>query len=148
MINMVYIGCDHAGFELKNKIIKQFNNNIIDYIDLTKKVDIYDDYNDVAKALCNSLKNNDFGILICGTGIGMSIAANRFNNIRAALCFNKEMAHLAREHNNSNVLCLGKIIEDEKNKNEIFNIINVFLETKFSSEERHIRRVKKLGEGV
>jgi len=81
------------------------------------------------------------GVLVCGTGIGMSIAANRFRGIRAAVCVNEEMARLAREHNDANVLCMGRrtMVLDE-----CLRILKVWLETPFSGGERHRRRIEKL----
>jgi ribose 5-phosphate isomerase B len=138
------IASDHAGYELKQYLIKIFNNKfnkkIIDY-------GCYDeesvDYPDYAYKLCGAMikKEIEFGILVCGSGIGMSMAANRYSNeLRAALCINPEMAQMTREHNNSNILCLGSRLID---KDTALEICKVFLSTEFRGG-RHARRVKKL----
>ena len=99
------------------------------------------DYPDYAKKLSLLVKKRSFyGILICGTGIGISIAANRFKKVRAAVCYDKISASLARKHNNANVLCLGARLIHFKNAKKI---INTFFSTKFEGG-RHIKRVKKL----
>jgi len=98
------------------------------------------DYPVFAKKLCNQMKESDKGILICGTGIGMSIAANRFKNIRAALCFNEKMATLSRQHNDANVLVLGaRIISAETAR----NCVEKFLSTDFEGG-RHRRRMEMI----
>lgn len=128
----VFIASDHAGFELKEYLKTQFN-----LLDLGTHDKESCDYPIFAKKLAVRLKNDDKGILICGTGIGMSIAANRFKNIRAALCFNEEMASLARQHNDANIIVLGsRIISPETAK----NCVDKFLSTDFEGE-RHQRRL-------
>lgn len=136
------IACDHAGYELKNQLIDCLKNKV-DFIDYgcdspSKSVD----YPDYAKKLCNNFNQDhlDYGILICGSGIGMSIAANRFSHIRAALVFDNDMARLSREHNDSNVLCLGARFCDF---DKVKNIVDVFLNS-FFVKERHEIRVKKI----
>ncbi len=138
------IASDHGGFELK-EFLK-------DYL-LKQKLKIKDfgcfssesvDYPDFAKKLCKELLSGSInrGILICGTGIGMSITANRFKGIRATLCNDIFSAKMSRRHNNSNVLCLGgRIIGTELAK----EIVNVWLNEKFEGD-RHIRRLKKIDE--
>ena len=129
----IFIASDHAGFELKEYLKTQFN-----LLDLGTHSSESCDYPVFAKKLAIRLKNDDKGILICGTGIGMSIAANRFENIRAALCFNEEMAALARRHNDANVLVLGaRIISPETAK----NCVEKFLSTNFEGG-RHQRRLE------
>lgn len=137
---MIFIASDHTGFETKKLLVQTIKDkyNILDLgTHSTESVD----YNDYAQELVQKmLEDSDArGILICGTGIGMSIAANRNVKVRAALCYNIESAVLARQHNNSNVLVLSA-----RTVNNI-EIVNAFLSTNFSDEERHIRRVKKLG---
>ncbi len=128
----IFIASDHAGFELKEYLKTQLN-----LLDLGTHSSESCDYPVFAKKLAIKLKNDDKGILICGTGIGMSIAANRFKNIRAALCFNEEMATLARQHNDANVLVLGaRIISPETAK----NCVEKFLSTDFEGG-RHRRRL-------
>jgi len=128
----IFIASDHAGFELKEYLKTQFN-----LLDLGTHNAESCDYPVFAEKLCNQMKASDKGILICGTGIGMSIAANRFKNIRAALCFNEEMAILSRQHNNANVLVLGaRIISPETAR----NCVEKFLTSDFEGG-RHQRRV-------
>lgn len=131
----IFIASDHAGFELKEYLKAQFN-----LLDLGPHSVESCDYPVFAKKLVTRLKNDDKGILICGTGIGMSIAANRFRNIRAALCFNEKMATLARKHNDANILVLGaRIIPPEIAK----NCVEKFLSTDFEGG-RHQRRLELL----
>ena len=142
MNKKIVIASDHAGYELKENIIKYMldkefivknlgtdNNESVDYPDYANKLGDF------------MLNNNEYiGILICGTGIGMSIAANRLKHIRAALCCNEEMAKMSREHNNANILVLGaRILSTES----AFKIIQSFLSTEFS-KGRHKLRLKKL----
>ena len=141
---MIILACDHAGYLLKEQIKKFFNKENITTIDVgtysTDSVD-YPDYAKAgnAKVLENS---NNVGIYICGTGIGMSIAANKNPKIRAALCLNTTYAALARKHNDANVLVLaGRFL----NKQKAIRISKVFLTTNFEGG-RHTRRVKKLKE--
>lgn len=129
----IFIASDHAGFELKEYLQTQFN-----LLNLGTHNEESCDYPVFAKKLAIRLKNDDKGILICGTGIGMSIAANRFKNIRAALCFNEEMAKLARQHNDANILVLGaRIISPEAAK----TCVEKFLSTDFEGG-RHQRRLE------
>ncbi len=140
---MIILACDHAGYELKEEIKAFFHKENITTIDVgtysTERVD----YPDFAKA--GNLKvlesPNNIGIYICGTGIGMSIMANRNPKIRAALCTTKKFAELARKHNDANVLVLpGRFIS----KTKAISIIKEFLTTKFEGG-RHLKRVRKLG---
>lgn len=138
----VSIGCDRAGIQLKNFIIESLRDEF-DFIDLGTNSNEAVDYPDYAKKVVKTILNKDvdFGILICGTGIGMSISANRFSGIRASLCHNSLEAKLTREHNDANILCLGsRIIGQEM----ALENVKVFLNTKFSNEERHIRRINKI----
>lgn len=139
----ILIASDHGGFELKKSINNYLESKKYNVIDCgPDSVDNEDDYPDFAHELCGYIKLNkaDKGILICGSGIGMSIAANKHQNIRAALCINAEMAELSRLHNDANVLCLGaRITTDEMAK----NIVDKFLDTKFEGG-RHKRRVGKI----
>ncbi len=138
----VSIGCDRAGIQLKNFIIENLKNEF-DFIDLGTNSEEAVDYPDYAKKVVKTIlgKEVDFGILICGTGIGMSITANRFYGIRASLCHNSLEAKLTREHNNANILCLGARIIGQETALEN---VKVFLNTKFSNEKRHIIRINKL----
>jgi ribose 5-phosphate isomerase B len=133
----IYIASDHAGFALKSFLIKKIPTLIDLGTDSTDSVD----YPDIANKLCEELTDYaDCGILICGSGVGISIAANRFKHIRAALCSNKEIAELSRKHNNANVLCLGSRFINE---DDALSIITAFLATKFEGG-RHDARVQKL----
>ena len=138
----IYIAADHAGFELKQFLInelKLLNHQAIDLGCDSSEVSV--DYPQYAQKLCQKLLNDEdkaVGILICGSGIGISIAANRFNNIRAALCHNIKSAKLSRAHNDANVLCLGARFTSEKLAK---SIAKAFLMTEFEGG-RHGRRVE------
>lgn len=137
---MIYIGADHQGFELKEKIKKWFTEKKVQFEDCGALVyNKDDDYPDFAKSVCfKTLQNqNNIGILICATGIGMSIAANKYKNIQAALCCSEQEAKQAREHNNANILCLNK-------NSDYKDIIREFVKNKFTEKEKHIRRIKKI----
>jgi len=139
----ISIGSDHAGFRLKETIkdfLKELGHEVEDFGTHSEKST---DYPDFAEKVAMSVadKKSDFGILMCGTGIGMSIAANKVNGIRAALCMTPEYAKLSREHNDANILTLGARFLEEK---EAKNIVKTFLETKFTGEKRHRRRIKKI----
>jgi len=138
---MIYLGADHQGYNLKEKIKSYLNELGFIFEDMgAHGLDSQDDYPDFAKEVCEQILHDglaNFGILVCGTGIGMSISANKYKNIRAALCCSPEMARSAKEHNNANVLCLSKDADYEKT-------VKAFLESKFRGEERHVRRIKKI----
>ncbi|MDD2376587.1 MAG: RpiB/LacA/LacB family sugar-phosphate isomerase [Clostridia bacterium] len=143
---MIIIGADHAGFELKNIIIEYFKEKNIKYSDVTDyDKNLNDDYTDVAIEVCkNVLKNEgNLGIAICGTGIGISVACNKIKRIIATPCFDEYTARMVKRDNNSNVLCLGGRLEYSKNKEDVLNIINVYINTPFEGE-RHLRRVNKI----
>ncbi|MBN2126885.1 MAG: ribose 5-phosphate isomerase B [Candidatus Diapherotrites archaeon] len=139
----VFIASDHGGFELKEFLQKKLVKKGFTLIDLGTHSNESVDYPDYAKKIAGKIlkEKNSIGILICGTGIGMSISANRFKGIRAALCWNSKTAKLARNHNNANVLCLGARV---LKKRDALRIANVFLKENPSKEERHKRRVKKI----
>ena len=140
----VSIASDHAGLELKKDakdVLRAMGHTGIDYGPKTAEPVDYPDY--AAKVAASvSTGETERGILICGTGIGMSMAANKFHTIRAALCFNTEMARLSREHNDANVLCLGARTTP---KEVCLDIIKAFISTEASKEERHRRRAMKIG---
>jgi len=137
----IIIASDHAGFLMKEKVKIFLNKSKIKSLDLGTFSEKRVDYPDYAKKLALSVKKkSSFGILICGSGIGVSIAANRFKKVRAAVCYNQISASLARKHNNANVLCLGARLISLKN---VQKIVYTFISTKFESG-RHINRVKKL----
>ena len=138
----IFIGTDHKGINTLNNIVEYLKENNIEVEESKLKHSDTDDYVDFAKDVCvNVLNNKDsFGILICGTGIGMSIAANKIKGIRAARCVSNNDAYLTRTDNNSNVLCLS----NKTDFNEIKDIIKTFINTSVSNEERQIRRVNKI----
>jgi ribose 5-phosphate isomerase B len=141
-LKKVFIASDHAGFKLKEQIKKKFSNKI-NIIDLgTNESTTSVNYPNFAHQLCKkvSLNNKNIGILVCGSGMGMSMAANRHKKIRAALCYSIKNTKLSRLHNNSNVITLGsRLIKKEL----AFKCINIFLSTPFESG-RHLKRVKKI----
>ncbi|MDU3125163.1 ribose 5-phosphate isomerase B [Finegoldia magna] len=138
----IAIAADHGGFELKDSMveyIKSLGNEVVDLG--TNSADSVD-YPDYAKKVCEEIQqgDSDLGILICGTGIGMSLAANKFEGIRAACVSDVYSAKMSRNHNNANVLCIGaRVIGDEVAK----LIIKTFLENEFEAG-RHQRRVDKI----
>ncbi|MCT4542027.1 MAG: ribose 5-phosphate isomerase B [Vallitalea sp.] len=140
---MIGIGSDHGGYQLKQEIIKYLDNNQIQYKDYGCYDESSHDYPDYAKKVCNAVVNKECqkGILICGTGIGISIAANKVKGIRAALCHDCFSAKATREHNDANVLALGgRIVGPEL----ALMIVDNFLNTDFSGDERHIKRINKI----
>lgn len=141
---MTYIiGTDHAGIKLKAFVISFLQERGFEVIDLAPQNDERVDYPDYAKKVCEAVGEgaNRRGILICGSGIGMSIAANRFKHIRAALCTDAYMAKMARAHNDANVLCMGERISGI---GEVESILENFVSSEFEGE-RHLVRVEKLG---
>ena len=138
----ICISSDHAGYEIKEFIKDQLINSKISITDLGPFFKKSVDYPDYAKKLAKRVASNkgSFGILICGSGMGMAIAANKTKNIRAALCYSKKNTKLSRLHNNANIITLGERLID---KNKAVNLIKIFLSTKFEGG-RHLRRVKKI----
>lgn len=138
---MVIIGSDHTGIELKKQIIAYLQQKDISVKDVTDFEDqTGDDYPDIAWVVCkNVLKDKCLGIAICGTGIGISIACNKINGIRAAVCTDEYMAKMTRLDNDANVLCLGARL----NYNNIEEIVDTFLTTEFGGD-RHQRRIDKI----
>ena len=139
----VAIGADHGGFELKEKVVDFLRRKAVNVKDYGTDSNESCDYNDVALEVAKAVRDQevDRGILICGTGIGMCIQANKVDGIRAALVHDLFSAEATRLHNDSNILCMGgRIIGDEI----AFAITNIWLNTEFSNEERHIRRVNKI----
>ena len=136
----IAIAADHGGYELKRKIIEHFKP--LNLLDLGTDSAVSVDYPDYAKKMVKTLLSGqaDLGILICGTGIGISIAANRFSGIRAALIYNKEVAKLAKQHNNANILVFGG---RTMNENEVFESIEAFLGENFEGG-RHQKRLDKI----
>ena len=138
----IFISSDHAGYKLKQEIKKKFKNKF-DFFDLgTDNSEVSVNYPDYAHKLCKKVSNNNknIGILVCGSGIGMSMAANRHKKIRAAVCYSVKNTKLSRLHNNANIITLGsRLIK----KNTAFKCIAAFLNTKFEGG-RHTIRVKKI----
>lgn len=134
------IGNDHRGVKLKEKIMKYLHDNGITCINYGTDSEESTDYVDYAVKVGNAINNKeiDLGILICGTGIGMSIAANKIKGIRCARVVNPSETVFAREHNMANVIALSENTPDYE------NIVKTFINTKESTEERHIRRVNKI----
>lgn len=144
-MEVIALGSDHGGFELKTAIIahlKELGYEVKDYGTNSKESCDYPEYGKaVGKAVVNG--EADFGIVICSTGIGISIAANRIKGVRAALCTDSYMAKMTRLHNNANVLAMGANVIGTS---LAIDITDTFLNTKFSNEERHIRRIGKIEE--
>ena len=138
----LYLGCDHAGLELKHAIKNYLETNKINYQDIGCYSTQKTDYPDIAQALAQKVLKNEEnkGILICGTGIGVSISANRFPKIYAALCSDTYSAKMARLHNNANILALGARI---LNKEDTLEILDIWLKTDFEGK-RHSLRIQKI----
>jgi|TARA_B100001250_G_scaffold150143_1_gene128676 ribose 5-phosphate isomerase B len=142
MVQNLAIASDHAGHKLKNYIIDNLKNDI-NLKDFGTDSDSSCDFPDFAKEVCNYiLKNESFrGLLICGSGVGMSIAANKIKGIRASNVVDEDTAIQSVEHNNVNVLCLGS---NNVNEQRALSIINKFLKAEFIKDERYLRRISKL----
>lgn len=139
-INKVFLASDHAGFELKNELKEAIKGLGYEVVDLGTNDKNSVDYPDYAHLLASKLEPNCYGVLVCGTGIGISIAANRHENVRCALCHDEFTARLAREHNNANVIAFGaRVIGD----GVATAALETFLKTEFAGG-RHERRVKKI----
>ena len=136
----IAIATDHNGVNEKLEIINKLNQ--YEFIDKSQNNYSTDDYPDFAVEVCKSIINKeaDLGVLLCGTGIGMSIAANKIKGIRCGHCSNVEQAHLTKEHNHANVIALSY----KQNIDELVEMIDEFIKTIPSEEERHIRRVNKI----
>ncbi len=137
---MIAIGCDHGGYQLKMEIIRHLKERGFDIKDVGCNDTCSCDYPVYAKAVTDTVtsKEAELGILICGTGIGMSMAANKVEGIRAALCSDCFSAKATKEHNNANVLCLGA---RTTGPGLALMIVDYFVDTPFSNDERHIRRI-------
>jgi ribose 5-phosphate isomerase B len=141
-LKKIFISSDHAGFKLKEEIKSHLSKKKISFKDMGPFNDDRVDYPDYAHKVArkvNTNKNN-VGILVCGSGMGMNIAANRHKNIRAAQCFNLKSTKLSRLHNDANIITLGSRL---LNKKLALNCVNTFLNTKFEGG-RHIKRIKKI----
>lgn len=141
---MIAIGSDHAGYEAKEKVKKHLESLGVSFKDFGTNSEESCDYPLIAKAVSLSVKSGESekGILICGSGIGMSIASNKFSGIRAALCKDEEASRLSRAHNNANIVCIGARTTDFE---EIKKIVDAFLETSFEAG-RHQRRLEQITE--
>jgi len=140
----IVIASDHAGFDYKTILFKEIQERGFDITDMgTRNPELPDDYPDYAVIIANSIINKqaDRGILICGSGVGVSVAANKFKGIRAGVCHDTYSAHQCVEHDNANVLCIGeRVIGIELAREIVF----AFLHARFSNEERHVRRLEKV----
>ena len=137
----IVIGCDHAAYELKLLVIKHLEAKGFDVIDVGTHSSESCNYPDYAQAVCKTIQAGtcELGILICGTGIGMSLVANKHMGIRAAVCSDTFSARLTREHNNANVLCFGARVVG---MGLALDLVDNFVDTPFSGEERHVKRIE------
>tara|TARA_B100001029_G_scaffold55360_1_gene44616 strand:- start:24 stop:461 length:438 start_codon:yes stop_codon:yes gene_type:complete len=142
LFKKISLASDHAGFKLKEKIKKNLKKKKFTVVDLGPKTDSSVDYPDFAKKVARSVasKKSNIGILVCGSGTGMAMSANKIKKIRAAVCYNRASTSLSRKHNNANILALGSRLT---NKSTALKLVNIFLNTKFEGG-RHLRRVKKV----
>ena len=138
----IFISSDHAGYKLKELIKIFLEKNKIKFFDLGPMNDSRVDYPDYAHKVAKKVKtnNNHVGILVCGSGLGMNMAANKHKNIRAAQCFNIKSSKLSRLHNDANIITLGSRLLTKKNA---LNCVMAFLSTKFEGG-RHLKRIKKI----
>ena len=140
---MIAIGSDHGGFELKKKLMEHLSERGLEYKDFGTYSSASCDYPIYAKAVARAVASGecDRGIIICGTGIGVSITANKVRGIRAALCGDCFSAEATRQHNDANILCMGARVVGE---GLALKIADTFLDTPFSNDERHIRRISMI----
>lgn len=139
----IFLGADHAGFALRRVLADWLIGRGYAVAEFGATGEAPHDYPDAAYLVADGVASGkaSLGVLICGTGIGVSIAANKVEGIRAAVCWNEESAKLAREHNHANIICLGaRLISPDS----AVNCLDAFLNTEPSTEPRHIRRVEKL----
>jgi len=141
-LKKIFISSDHAGFKLKETIKDYLTNKKVKFVDLGPQDDNRVDYPDYAHKVARRVKlsKNNVGILVCGSGTGMNIAANKHKNIRAAQCFNLKSTKLSRLHNDANIITLGSRLITKKNA---LKFVSVFLDTKFDGG-RHLKRIKKI----
>ncbi len=143
----IYLGADHRGFQLKDELVTWLSGQQIPYTDFgAMSYDAEDDFNDyakkVAQAIINNPDQNDFGILLCGSGQGMAMQANRYKGIRAALCHDSIEAMETRGHNNANILCISA----DEDAAKVYEIVNSFIDPTPLEDEKYHRRCKKLDE--
>ncbi len=138
----IFISSDHAGYQLKEIVKSYLSKKKITFQDLGPDSDTKVDYPDYAHKVAKKVKmsKNNVGILICGSGMGMNIVANKHKNVRAAQCFNLKSTKLSRLHNDANIITLGSRLLTKKN---VLSYINVFLNTKFEGG-RHLKRIRKI----
>lgn len=141
---MIAIGCDHGGYKLKEEIVAHLKANNVDFKDFGVYEEKSVDYPDIASVVCESILNgeSESGILVCGTGIGISIAANKHKGIRAAVCSDEFSAKFTRLHNDANVLCLGGRVVGPGLACEL---VDIFLNTGFEGG-RHAQRIQKISD--
>ena len=139
----IAIGCDHGGFNLKPVLIDYLNKKGIEFKDFGTFTADSCDYNDYALPVAEAVVSGEFdrGILICGTGIGMSISANKVKGVRCAHCHDVFSAKMTRLHNDANILAMGERVIGP---GLMLEIVDAFLNTEFSNDERHVRRVGKI----
>ena len=142
---MIALGCDHGGFAMMQEVKKHLEERSLEYKDFGCYSEESVDYPEYAKKVAKAVAEGECekGILICGTGIGISIAANKVKGIRAALCHDCFSAAATREHNNANVLAMGARVIGP---GLALEIVDIFLDTPFSNDERHIRRIEMIEE--
>lgn len=140
---MIAVGSDHGGFALKQAVMKHLRDRGLEYKDFGTYTEDSCDYPDFGRAVALAVVSGECekGIVICGTGIGISIAANKIPGVRAALCGDCFSAEATRQHNDANVLALGARVLGE---GLALKIVDTFLDTPFSNDERHIRRIAKI----
>ena len=143
MVKRVALAADHAGFELKEKMAAFLKETGFEVVDLGTSNREPVDYPDFARAIGEALREGkaERGILICGSGVGACVAANKMKNIRAGLCHDTYSAHQGVEHDDINVLCLGSRVIGEELAREL---VSAFLAARFTGEERHMRRLAKV----
>ena len=142
LFKKISLASDHAGFVLKEIIKKKLIKNKVKVFDLGPNNKDSVDYPDYAKKVARNIssKRTNMGILVCGSGTGMAMSANKFRKIRAAVCYNSASTRLSRTHNNANILAIGSRLTKKK---EAIRLVNIFLSTKFEGG-RHLRRIKKV----
>lgn len=137
---MIAIGCDHGGFELKEAVLKHLTEKGIEFKDFGTYSSDSVDYPVYAEKVARAVVSGEYelGLLFCGTGIGISMAANKVKGVRAACCSDAFSVEMTRQHNNANILCLGgRVVDFEKG----IELVDIFLSTPFSGDERHQRRI-------
>jgi len=142
LFKKISLASDHAGFVLKEIIKKKLIKKKIKVFDLGPRTKDSVDYPDYAKKVARNVcsKKTNMGILVCGSGTGMAMSANKFRKIRAAVCYNSASTRLSRTHNNANILAIGSRLTNNK---KALKLVNIFLSTEFEGG-RHLRRVKKI----